>query len=144
MPTYGRPQSSSEVESLSCHEWLTLYHFDALGRSDRRKVEKHLRHCAHCRTALIVLSEMDALIEREGGEIAGGAIEPPPALRQRILDGVRSEPQSPSGLRRPLIRVRHWLGIVIGSALALFAVWSGSLWASFDRAHRVAAVDPTR
>jgi anti-sigma factor RsiW len=101
MPNCGR-QQSCEVASLASHELLALYYIDALGRRDRRAVEKHLPHCARCRTGLSELAETGALIERESGAIEGGAIEPPRALLQRILTSAQNQPQASSGLRRPL------------------------------------------
>lgn len=119
---------------LVSHEWLTLFYIDALGRGDRRAFEKHLPHCAPCRTGLVELDETNALIERESRSIDGSGVEPPRALLPRILAGAENEPQDPTALRRSLPQLLHWLRVATSLALVFLAVWSVSLRASLDRA----------
>jgi anti-sigma factor RsiW len=65
---------------------LALYAIDALDRSERTGLERHLAGCKHCSTQLKSLSQAALALA-----LAIEPVEPPQALRQRILTAAHSE-----------------------------------------------------
>lgn len=107
------------MESDAVHELTAAYALDALDGDDAREYERHLAHCARCRAELATLTEAAA-----GLAFAVEPVEPPPALRQRILDEARR-----GGTVVPLSR--RWTLPLASVAAAAAAVALGlGLWAS--------------
>jgi Anti-sigma-K factor rskA len=97
---------------------------DALDEDEARQVEAHAAACARCAVALQEFREAACVLGA-----AVGQVEPPPALRTRILHAARQE--QPATVPRPprLARLRRvspaWIGVaaaVVLSAFSLFRV----------------------
>ncbi|MGW7081165.1 anti-sigma factor [Streptomyces sp. NPDC054866] len=83
-PAAGRPWPRRRVHSLT-----VPYALDALGPRELRRFERHLARCARCRTETRELGE-------DTVRLAGAAAAPPPpALRERVLNAVRTTEQEP-------------------------------------------------
>jgi len=67
---------------------LDEYALGQLSQDERRDVETHIRECDVCATDLRELT-----IVMEG--LAPDAVTPPPALRQRVLSSLATQPQDP-------------------------------------------------
>ncbi len=107
-------------------ELLSGYALDALAAEEMRAIEAHLSGCEVCQRELAQLREVT-------GVLAEGvtAVEPPAALRSRILDAVRPSP-------RALIVPRQWtLGFSVVAA-ALLVVLGG---VSLSLNHRLAILN---
>jgi anti-sigma-K factor RskA len=74
------------VDDNALHELTAGYALDALDPAEDAVYEEHLAHCAQCQAELAVLSAA-------AGALAYGAtpVEPPAALRERILAAARAE-----------------------------------------------------
>lgn len=70
-------------------EMLALQALDALEESDGPELEGHLATCVECRAELDELREASSLLA-----FAATEVEPPAALRLRILEGVRTQNSS--------------------------------------------------
>lgn len=107
------------METDAVHELTAAYALDALDDDEAREYERHLARCERCRAELATLTEAAA-----GLAFAAEPVEPPPALRQRILDEARS-----GGTVVPLRR--RWTIPLASVAAAAAAVALGlGLWAS--------------
>ena len=88
------------------HELTAAYALDALDPADEAAYEEHLAHCARCQEELALLSGAASALA-----LAAGAADPPPALRERILDAARAERPNVVPLRprwtAPLVAVRR-------------------------------------
>ena len=82
------------------HHALAEYVFDALDEQQREALEEHLRQCALCRRDLVRMG-------REGlvGALSIEPVEPPPGLRERILEATRHEPQARQTRRVPAFQL---------------------------------------
>src|SRR4051794_23204496 len=81
------PTSSSGTSSGSPHEIHALsgaYAVDALEPAEKALFEAHLAACTACQAEVAELQEATALL---GGT---ASTEPPPALRDSVLAGIRS------------------------------------------------------
>jgi anti-sigma-K factor RskA len=108
--------------SEELHDLVAPYALDALDERERTEFERHLDRCPDCRRLLAELQEATtALAHAE-------SVEPPVALRQRILDAARSE----NGAKVIPFPRRRWLfpaSAVAAAAAAVVAVGVG-LWAT--------------
>ena len=66
------------------HALVGAYAIDALEPSERTSFEEHLATCADCRAEVQSLREAAALLAETS------AVEPPPALRERLLDDIKT------------------------------------------------------
>ena len=66
------------------HALVGAYAVDALEPSERTLFEEHLATCADCRAEVQSLREAAALLAD------ASAVEPPPALRERLLDDIKT------------------------------------------------------
>ena len=111
------------------HDLVAPYALDALDEHERAAFERHLDDCADCRAELVNLQEATtALAYAESAE-------PPPALRERILEAARSENGKVIQFPR-----RRWLFPAATAAAAAAAVvaigvglWANSLSRDLDR-----------
>jgi len=104
------------------HDLVAPYALDALEPAERDAFERHLDECADCRAQLADLQE--ATLALAFAESA----EPPPALRERILEAARSE----NGAKVIPFPRRRWLfpaTVAAAAATAVVAIGVG-LWAS--------------
>jgi anti-sigma-K factor RskA len=112
------------------HDLVAPYALDALDDHERAAFERHLDECERCRTQLQELQEATmALAYAESAE-------PPPALRERILEAARSE----NGAKVIPFQRRRWLfpaTVAAAAAAAVVAVgvglWATSLSRDLDR-----------
>jgi anti-sigma-K factor RskA len=69
---------------------LDEYVLGQLSRGERRDVETHIRECDVCAADLRELT-----VVMEGLAHVAGEVTPPPALKQRVLSALASQPQEP-------------------------------------------------
>jgi anti-sigma factor RsiW len=118
------------------HDLVAAYALDALDPVERERFEAHLDDCAQCRRDLAVLQRgADALAWAAEGP------EPPPELRERILEQIRGEAQV-----IPLRPRRRWVAPALGAAAAIAAtvavglgLWGASLSSDLDRERDLSA-----
>ena len=112
------------------HDLVAPYALDALEPGERELFERHLEDCASCRAQLAEFqSTATALAYAESAE-------PPPALRERILEAARAE----NGAKVLHLPKRRWLfpaTAVAAAAAAVVAIgvglWAASLSRDLDR-----------
>jgi anti-sigma-K factor RskA len=102
------------------HDLAAAYALDALTPEERRSFEEHLRGCDACRAEVAELADA-------AGALAYGAdaAEPPPGLRESILEAARAERPNVVPLRPRW--TAPWIAAV--AAAAAIAVGVG-LWAT--------------
>lgn len=136
------------------HDLAPLHALDALDDVERRRFERHLATCDRC-TATV------AELRATAAELADAvAVEPPPALRARVLAEVAGTPQVPGGAattgapggaagagRRPSAEHARWRpAAALAAAAAVLALVLGGGWVvtdladERDRAQELAAV----
>jgi len=76
------------------HELTAGYALDSLDEDERRAYEEHLESCERCREDLASFWEVTGALA-----LAATGPEPPPQLREQILDSVRAESQNVVPLR---------------------------------------------
>lgn len=110
------------------HDLVAPYALDALDEDEREQFERHLAECEQCRTQLAELQGAAAALAYAESR------DPPPELRQRILDAARE-----NGKVIELPR-RRWLfpatvATAAAAAVAAIAVgvWATSLSRDLDR-----------
>jgi anti-sigma-K factor RskA len=111
------------------HDLVAAYALDALDDEERVDFERHLADCAVCKAQLAELEEAStALAYAE-------SVEPPPALRERILEAARAENGKVGSVPR-----RRWLfpaTVAAAAAAAVVAIgvglWANSLSRDLDR-----------
>jgi anti-sigma-K factor RskA len=111
------------------HDLVAAYALDALDDEERVDFERHLADCAVCKAQLAELEEAStALAYAE-------SVEPPPALRERILEAARAENGKVVQFPR-----RRWLfpaTVAAAAAAAVVAIgvglWANSLSRDLDR-----------
>src|SRR5215470_10204707 len=129
------------MEHDTYDELTAAYALDALDDDETRAYEEHLAGCAICQDNLAALSGTMVQLA-----FAAPPVDPPPALRDRILEAGRAE----RGNVVPL-RSRHWrrptarttIGVVAALAACLIiglGVWNISLSNQLDDAKRVSVV----
>jgi anti-sigma-K factor RskA len=112
------------------HDLIAPYALDALEPGERELFERHLEECASCQAQLAEFqATASALAYAESAE-------PPPALRERILEAARSE----NGAKVLQFPKRRWLfpaTAVAAAAAAVLAIgvglWAASLSRELDR-----------
>jgi len=111
------------MERHGIHELSGAYALHALDPEEERTFEEHLAHCDECRGHVAGFQEVGALLAHDVE-----APPPPPALRQRILDGARAE--RPNVV--PLRERRRWVVPVAAAAAvaASFAAVGLGIWAA--------------
>jgi len=111
---------------ITCDEFLDLasgYALDALEPSDVERVEQHATTCADCAHKLQEFLETAAALAARVPQV-----DPPAALRGRLLEAVRGTPQErpPERLRqRPVRRVRlspAWLVAAASLVISLASI----------------------
>jgi anti-sigma factor RsiW len=118
------------------HDLVAPYALDALDADERERFEAHLDDCARCRRDLAVLQRgADALAWAAEGP------EPPPELRERLLEQVRGEAQVIPLRPRP-----RWVAPALGAVAAAAAavaiglgLWGASLSNDLDRERDLSA-----
>jgi anti-sigma factor RsiW len=118
------------------HELSALYALDVLDDDERARYEEHLAGCESCRDELRGLQEAAA-----GLAVATDGPEPPPSLRERILEQAHAEPQNVVPLRprrSPAVVVASVFAVAATAAAVAFGVWAATLHHSL--AHERAAV----
>jgi anti-sigma-K factor RskA len=128
------------MERHGIHELSAAYALDALDDEERDAYEDHLATCADCRRDVAAFQETAAAMAYEVE-----SPEPSPALRERVLEGARSE--RPNVV--PLRERRRWafpaaVGIAAAAACAALALglWGASL--ASDLSNERAALDESR
>jgi anti-sigma-K factor RskA len=112
------------------HDLVAPYALDVLEPGERELFERHLEECPDCRAQLAEFqATASALAYAE-------SIEPPPALRERILEAARAE----NGAKVLQFPKRRWLfpaTAVTAAAAAVVAIgvglWAASLSGELDR-----------
>ena len=97
-----------------CNEYLPLLsaHIDGMNSEiEERRLQQHLRSCAHCRERLRELQEADATLR-------AAKVEPPADLTGRIMAQVRSEPRKKAAPRRKYLSLGA-AGLAAAAMLAL-------------------------
>jgi anti-sigma factor RsiW len=106
------------------HELSALYALDVLDRDERARFEEHLAGCERCRAELEGLRDAATALAFVDGPA------PPAALRGRILEAARAEPQNVVPLR-PRRSIATSAAAVVAvaatSAAVAFGVWAATL-----------------
>src|SRR5215208_5865099 len=87
----------AQPAALTCDEFLDLaaaVALDAADAEDSRRVEEHAAACPDCGRHLVEFREVAAAL---GAHVA--QVDPPAALRRRVLEAVAGAPQEP----RPIL-----------------------------------------
>lgn len=117
------------------HELSALYALDALADDDRARFEAHLAECEQCRRELASLTDTSASL---AFTVEGPA--PPSALRGRIVEAARAEPQNVVPFRRRSIATSIAAVVAVAATAAAvgFGIWAATLHHSL--AHERTAV----
>jgi anti-sigma-K factor RskA len=118
------------MERQGIHELSAAYALDALDGDDQRRFEQHLAECADCREDVASFQEASAALAYDVEAPA-----PPVALRERILEQVRSErPRKVVAFRprRWTVRVATAAAAVAACAALAFGLWAASLENELD------------
>lgn len=111
-------------------ELISGYALRGLNTADERLVREHVQKCERCR---VQLREMEAVAAALA--FAAPQAEPPPELRDRLLEAIGPEvvPSAPPAPPRPRARWSWWPRVsavavpVLGVAVIALAVWNISL-----------------
>jgi anti-sigma-K factor RskA len=126
---------------MSDHDLAAAYALDALEDGERRAFEQHLRDCARCQAEVVELQEAAAALA-----VSGGAVAPPPELRERILRDARRGGDVVPLRRRTLPRVASLAAaaavVVVALGVALAHRDGGGSPADDLRAARAVAATP--
>ena len=137
------------MEHDTYDELTAAYALDALDDDETRAYEEHLAGCAVCQDNLAALSGTMVQLA-----FAAPPVDPPPELRERILEAARAERQNPVHAERenvvPLRPKHSWrpssrtaVAAVVAIAACLvigLGVWNVSLSNQLDHARRLNAV----
>jgi anti-sigma-K factor RskA len=111
------------------HDLVAAYALDALDDHERAEFERHLDECAECRT------QLDELREATTALAYAESAEPPPALRERILEAARGG--NGKVIQFPRQRWLFPATAVAAAAAAAVAIgvgiWAASLSSELDR-----------
>jgi anti-sigma-K factor RskA len=111
------------MERTGIHELSAAYALDALDAAERREFEGHLTHCAECQDAVAAFQETAASLAYDADMPA-----PPPALRERILDGARRERPNVVPLRtRWAFPAAASIAAVAACAAIGLGIWAAAL-----------------
>jgi anti-sigma-K factor RskA len=97
-------------------EDLAAYLLDALAEEEKRAFEVHLRSCPACQAEERWLRGAVELLPSSVEQL-----EPPPVLRERLMDTVRAEAAAEGVEQRRAVRRRPQLGFVLRPAAAFAA-----------------------
>jgi anti-sigma-K factor RskA len=112
------------------HELTAGYALDALDETERIAYERHLAHCERCQQELAELAASAASLA-----FAVEPAEPPPGLRERILETARAERPNVVPLRPSAgTWVLRGVAVAAVAAAVALAVWNVSLHDRLDRA----------
>jgi anti-sigma factor RsiW len=112
------------------HELSALYALDVLDREERARFEQHLEGCERCREELAGLRDAATSL----AFVEGPA--PPAALRGRILEAARAEPQNvvPLEPRRSIATsIAAVVAVAATAAAVAFGVWAATLHHSLSQ-----------
>jgi anti-sigma factor RsiW len=111
------------MDNDTLHDLTAAYALDALDADDARAYEHHLAGCERCRDELASLSAA-------AGSLAYAVLpaEPPPALRQRILQAAVAERPNVVPLQAYGLHGRHYRLIAAVAAVAACAVVGLGVW----------------
>ena len=121
-------------------ELTAAYALDALDEADVRAYEEHLAGCEQCQNDLAALSATAVSLA-----YAAPPVDPPDALRARILDAARDERRNVVPLRRrPSRRAAAVAGIAAVAACVLIGlgIWNVSLSRQLDDARQALQAVP--
>lgn len=109
------------------HALSGAYAVDALDDLERAAFERHLAECPECR------AEVASLREAAGTLAETTALEPPAALRDRVLAGIATTrplpPEVPAPVSLDSRRPRRRFNLLVAAAAAVLAVGGGAvLW----------------
>jgi anti-sigma-K factor RskA len=111
------------MDTDGIHELAAAHALDALDPDERRAFEEHLASCEQCRAEVAELQEAAAALA-----YATPAVEPPPRLRERLLERAREEGGVVVPLRRRRIeRVLAYAAIPAAAAAVGLGIWAGVL-----------------
>jgi anti-sigma factor RsiW len=118
------------------HELSALYALDVLDRDERARFEAHLVDCRRCRDQLGELQDAASAL----AFVEGPA--PPAALRGRILDAARAEPQNVVPLRARSIAtsVAAVVAVAATAAAVALGVWAATLHHSLSQERAATSV----
>jgi anti-sigma-K factor RskA len=142
------------MEHDAYNELTAGYALDALDDDETRAYEEHLAGCTICQDNLAALSGTMVQLA-----FAAPPVDPPPALRERILAAARAERQSPAPAAPPVpavpetnvvpFRPRRWepstrtsIAAVVAIAACLvigLGIWNVSLSNQLDNARSASA-----
>jgi anti-sigma-K factor RskA len=121
---------------MDLHELTAGYALDALDPDERTRYEEHLGSCESCRDELQGFWHVSGALAH-----AAGGPQPPPALRERILEQARSERPNVVPLRRrfsaPVLSTAAAVAAVVAVALG---IWALGLSRDLDDANSALAV----
>jgi len=127
------------IDHEAARELAGPYALDALDGDALRAFERHLEGCGECR------AEVDELREAAAALAAGvEPVEPPPALRGRILGEARRGGDVVPLRRKPVAISRSLLTATAAAAAVVavgLGIWSGSLSRSLDRERSARAAE---
>jgi anti-sigma-K factor RskA len=124
------------MDADGIHELAAAHALDALDPDERRAFEEHLASCERCRAEVAELQEAAAALA-----YGVDAAEPPPRLRERLLERARAERE---GVvvplrRRRIERALAYAALPAAAAAAGFGIWAGVLHDRLDRERQDAA-----
>lgn len=99
--------------SEDIHALSGAYAVDALDEAERAVFEKHLAVCETCRTEVDELQETAALLADTV------AVTPPPEMRDRVLEQIRTVRPLPPVVDIRTRRRRWWTGTLVAAAAVL-------------------------
>jgi anti-sigma-K factor RskA len=110
------------MDHETIHELTAAYALDALDADDRTSFEEHLANCQRCREEVAELAGV-------AGALAYGVApaDPPPALRERILEAARAERPNVVALRPRWASPVAAAAAVAACAAIGLGVWNISL-----------------
>ena len=112
---------SNDVHALS-----GAYAVDALDDLERVAFERHLAECPECRAEVASLQEAASTLAETT------ALEPPAALRDRVLAGIATTrplpPEAPAPVALDSRRPRRRLNQLVAAAAAVLAVGAGTVF----------------
>ena len=111
------------MDTDGIHELAAAHALDALDPDERRAFEEHLASCEQCRAEVAELQEAAAALA-----YATPAVEPPPRLRERLLERAREEGGVVVPFRRRRVeRVLAYAAIPAAAAAVGLGIWAGVL-----------------
>ena len=117
------------------HDLTAAYALDALDAEDEERYELHLTTCWRCREELAGLRDPVAALAH-----GVPSPEPPPELRERILEAVRAE-------RSTVVPIRRRVPAALGAGAAVAAtvaialgLWAASVSSDLDRERSLLAI----